>query len=54
MGFDTFADPEAAATALLAAALALCATAVAVSGFAIAFIAKELSTWRKLRHHDDA
>ena len=48
----TFADPEAAATALLAAALALSATAVALSGFCMAFIAKEVRTWWTLRHPD--
>jgi hypothetical protein len=49
---DQLADPEAAATALLAAALAVCGASVALSAFACAFVAKELRTWWTLRHGD--
>ena len=42
---EAISDPEAAATALLAAALAVCAAGVAVSGLAVAFCVKELKGW---------
>ena len=48
----TFADPQAAATAHLAAAMALCAVAVTVSAFAVAFVTKELRSWWTSRGHD--
>lgn len=44
------ANPDVAATALLAASLALCAAAIALSGFAVAFVAKELKGWWTARH----
>lgn len=48
MNISDFADPEAAATALLAAAMALSAASVAITAYAIAFVARTLREWTRL------
>jgi len=48
MNIEDFADPEAAATALLAAAMALSAASVAVTAYAVAFVARVLREWTRL------